>query len=184
MDAKAFHQLAEIIRAEIEKVNTIFRIAIPHKMCLAITLHFLSTCDLFSSMKTSFRVGYSTLSSIIEETCNAICNKLGAVTISLANTRLKWEEIETDFSNKWQMPNCIGAIDGKHIDIEAVHNSCAYYFNYKKINRKVYANRKFIYIDVGCNGMISDGGVFGKTTLHSFRRQIKPAEYSSSESIT
>ena len=87
------------------------------------------------------------------------------------------------------MPNCIGAIDGKHIDIEALPNSCAYYFNYKKINSKVLmalvdANRKFIYIDVGCNGMINDGGVFGKTTLHSFRRQIKPAEYSSSESIT
>ena len=85
-------------------------------------------------MKTSICVGYSTLSSIIEETCNAICNKLGKVTLSLANTRQKWEEFEQDFANKWQMPNCKGSIDGKHINIEAVPNYDSFYYNYKKIN--------------------------------------------------
>lgn len=27
----------------------------------------------------------------------------------------KWEQLAQEFENKWQMPNCLGSIDGKHI---------------------------------------------------------------------
>ena len=30
----------------------------------------------------------------------------------------------------------------------------------------VDANRRFIYVDIGCNGRISDGGVFSNTSLN------------------
>ena len=71
------------------------------------------------------------------------------------------------------MPNCIGAIDGKHIDIDAVPNSGSYYFNYKKRNSIVLvalvdSNQKFIYVDIGSNGRVSDGGVFNNTILYRY----------------
>lgn len=29
-----------------------------------------------------------------------------------------WKKIANEFAVKWQFPNCIGAIDGKHVSIQ------------------------------------------------------------------
>ena len=115
-------------------------------------------------MKTSFRTGSSTIGIMIEETCKSICKRLCADSLKLANTEKEWKVIADGFAKRYNMPNCIGAIDGKHIDIDAVPNSGSYYFNYKKrksiiLIELVDSNRKFIYVDIGCNGRVSDGGV-------------------------
>ena len=79
-------------------------------------------------------------------------------------TEEEWKTIELQFRNKWDFHHCCGAIDGKHINLKPPPHSGSYFYNYKGnfsivLLAVVDANYKFIMVDVGCNGRISDGGV-------------------------
>lgn len=83
-------------------------------------------------------------------------------------TTAEWKNIALNFQVKWNFPHCLGAVDGKHIQITAPPGSGSYYFNYKKTFSIVLmgianANYEFIYCDVGTNGRVSDGGVIENT---------------------
>jgi hypothetical protein len=41
-----------------------------------------------------------------------------------------WNTIADEFWVKWQFPNCIGALDGKHITIQDPKSSGSLYWNY------------------------------------------------------
>ena len=86
-----------------------------------------------------------------------------------------WKSIAEGFQSRWQIPNCGGAIDGKHIRIFPPPNTGALYYNYKNfysivLMAIVNAEYEFLYVDVGKNGRLSDGGVLEQTTF--FRHLI------------
>ena len=59
------------------------------------------------------------------------------------------------FKDKWNFHNCLGALYGKPTVVHII-----------SIRKSVFlmglvdANSKFLYVDMGCNGRVSDGGVF------------------------
>ena len=87
------------------------------------------------------------------------------------NNRGGVKKIALEFQEKWNFNNCVGAMDGKHIIIKPPPNSGSYYFNYKHsfsivLLAIVNANYKFVYVNIGCNGRMSDGGVFRNCDLY------------------
>lgn len=90
----------------------------------------------------------------------------------MPNSSDEWEKVAEGFETKWNFPVCIGALDGKHVRIKPPPNSGSNYYNYKStfsvvLMALVDADYRFLYCDVGCNGRMSDGGVFAKCTLNA-----------------
>ena len=83
----------------------------------------------------------------------------------------EWTKVSDEFCNRWNFPHCIGAMDGKHVTIKCHVNSGSNFYNYKNFFSIVLfaivdADYKFLYVDVGKNGRISDGGIFVNTPIY------------------
>ncbi|KAK3889684.1 hypothetical protein Pcinc_006250 [Petrolisthes cinctipes] len=78
-----------------------------------------------------FCVGQSTVCNIIQEVCQAIWDALGPAFLPRP-TPDHWKRVAEEFNIRWNFPNCLGAIDGKHIQIQKPALSGSTYFNYKR----------------------------------------------------
>uniref|UniRef100_UPI0037E704E4 zona pellucida sperm-binding protein 3-like n=1 Tax=Semicossyphus pulcher TaxID=241346 RepID=UPI0037E704E4 len=88
----------------------------------------------------------------------------------------EWRAIADNFQKLWNFPNCVGAIDRKHVTIQAPGNSGSQFHNYKGsfsvvLLGVVDARYRFRMIDVGAYGKSSDGGTlsssaFGQALRH------------------
>ena len=93
-------------------------------------------------------------------------------------TRQEWEKVAQDYQLHWQFPNCLGSLDGKHIQIKQPPGTGSFFYNYKGtfsiiLLALVDARYRFLFADVGTNGRISDGGVWSKCAL---RHQIESGQ--------
>ena len=65
------------------------------------------------------------------EVCQALYETLKDECLHVPSSRVQWLKIADEFQGIWQFPHCVGAIDGKHINIRAPPNTGSEYFNYK-----------------------------------------------------
>jgi hypothetical protein len=85
-------------------------------------------------------------------------------------TENDWVNIANDFYLRTQFPNCIGAVDGKHVRIKMPTNSGSLFYNYKHffsilLLALVDSNYCFIAVDAGAVGKSSDSNVFKKSNI-------------------
>ncbi|XP_001946487.2 protein ALP1-like [Acyrthosiphon pisum] len=169
MSYDQFSYLHNLIKDDIKKQNTQFRAPVPSEQRLAVCLRFLATGESYRSLAFSFRLGFSTTREIVEEVCEVIWKTLRPIYMPKP-TKDDWQNISREYKEIWNFPNCIGSLDGKHINIQCPINGGSAYFNYKGVNSIVLlalvdAHYRFITIDVGSYGRNSDGNVFAKSAL-------------------
>ena len=88
--------------------------------------------------------------------------------ILVSRTTEEWKNVAKVFEERWNFPHCLGAIDGKHIEIIPPNGSGSEFYNYKGRHSMVLlaivdAKYQFVMCDFGTNGRVSDGGVLQNT---------------------
>ncbi|KAL6416941.1 hypothetical protein ACFW04_014772 [Cataglyphis niger] len=130
MDVLTFYELLRLVGPFLQKRS--IRSPICPEQRLAITLRYLATGDQMLSVALAYRVGESTAHMI------------------------EWTRISNNFLELWNLPNCVGAIDGKHIMIQTfilvLMVACD-------------AQYKFTLFDVGAYGNESDSGILSRSNF-------------------
>ncbi|KAF0708998.1 protein ANTAGONIST OF LIKE HETEROCHROMATIN PROTEIN 1-like, partial [Aphis craccivora] len=111
-----------------------------------------SGCDQID-LHLTYRIGHTTIGKILRKVCNAIWEVLREECFPELTTA-RWKQISDDFQKYSQYPNCLGAIDGKHVWIRRPKMN-EFFFSIVLL-AIVDANYKFIYIDVGAFGKESN----------------------------
>ena len=170
MTPQRFSHLLGLVGPSIRRQDTYFRQAIPPGERLAITLRYLVTGDSMQTISFSYRVGHSTVSGIIDSTCDALWNVLLPQYMLRPTTPSEWKRVSQGFEQIWNFPHCVGAIDGKHVVMQAPACSGSTFYNYKGTHSIVLmavcdAHYCFTLVDIGDAGRHSDGGVFSNSAF-------------------
>ena len=114
-------------------------------------------------------MGVSTARQIILDVCTVLWDALASMHMPVPS-EVEWESMAEDFYVRWNFPNCIGAIDGKHVMIQCPVNSGSLFYNYKSYFSIVLlavasADYRFVMVDIGAYGSSNDSGVLNNTAL-------------------
>ena len=165
-----FEELLRIVSPLLVK-NCRNREPVSPEQRLSVTLRHLVTGDSHTTIGMSYRLSPTTVGRIIQETCEAIWTVLMEQKyLKAPSTEQEWKEIAIGFEMKWNFPNCIGAIDGKHVVIQAPPRAGSTFYNYKGTHSIVLmavvsSDYKFTMVDIGEAGCQSDGGVFAHSQI-------------------
>ncbi|KAL3246333.1 hypothetical protein MRX96_057715 [Rhipicephalus microplus] len=146
-----FHFILRLLQKDLERKHAV-REPISPAEPLAMTLRYLSSGDLIQDIALAFRVGIFTARMALKVTCHALWIRLQPLYMPIPTTE-SWLHVAQGFGRTWQFPNCIGAVDGKHVQIKCPKNSGSMFFNYKGtysivLLAVVDCNYKFVMIDL------------------------------------
>lgn len=165
-----FHELLQRVGPRICKPHTFYRRSLDPGLKLAITMRFLATGDSYHSLMYAFRVPHNTISLVVREVCEQIFEEYGPEVLSCPTSPDEWRAVADKFKERWQFPNAVGALDGKHVAIRCPKRGGSLYYNFKGFHSIVLlalvdAEYKFLWADVGANGAASDAQIFTQCEL-------------------
>lgn len=151
--------------------------------CLFIfILRYLASGSTFTDLHYYFRLGISTISKIVRLMCHYLWVILKEEFL-LQPTKENWQNIANGFKKSTQFPNCLGAVDGKHIRVNRFPHSGSMNLNYNGYFSIVLmavadSDYKFTYVDIGAYGKDCDSSVFQRTNFFELmtRNQLQIPE--------
>ena len=113
----------------IQKQNTHLREAILAEEKLAVTLKYLAKGETFSSLMYQYRIHKSTISQFVSEVYKVIYSVPDYM--KLPSLKEEWEYLIEQTNERWRLPICFAAVDGKHVGIICPKHSGSEFYNYK-----------------------------------------------------
>nr|CAI5856878.1 unnamed protein product [Callosobruchus analis] len=163
------NNIEEFVQSVQKRYPSIICIAIDDQEIQAMT-EIVSTGLAFRQIAFTFRISKSSVASIVVEVCKTLWDSLQGIHMPVPTVR-DFENVAAQYFNKWNFPNCLGSIDGKHIKLKCPSKSGSMFYNYKNyfsivLMAVVDANYRFLMIDVGAYGKDSDAGVFSNSPIY------------------
>ncbi|XP_075154536.1 uncharacterized protein LOC142228101 [Haematobia irritans] len=169
VDTETFGLLVSLLNA-IQKQDTCFRLAIPLEKRIAIALYALGSSAEYRTIGRLFGVSASSVCNILHEFCKIVIKVLGEEYLpSQFITEEKVNECVSGFENIG-FPQCLGAVDGCHIEVSPPSGDAVDYFNYKGwysivLFALVDYRYRFLYVNVGCPGRCNDSYIYRQSEL-------------------
>ncbi|XP_064460399.1 uncharacterized protein LOC135370547 [Ornithodoros turicata] len=168
MTPDVFDYLHDLVKDDLTKQHVV-REPLSSYERLALTFRYLSSGMAFKDVAMAYRVGIETAREAVHLTCTALWNRLKDLYM-MPPSESEWQDTAQGFGERWNFPNCLGAVDGKHVRIVAPNKSGSTYFNYKGtysivLMAVVDSHYKFVLIDVGAEGRQSDCEVLKSSAI-------------------
>jgi hypothetical protein len=121
------------------------------------------------SIAMSGMISPSFLSNILREVIPVIIKYMKPIYLP-KRSKETWKKNADGFLQRKNFPNCIGAMDGKHVRIQAPSQSGSTNYNYKGYHSIVLMAivdpfYKFTLVDIGTSRSQSDGGVLSSLEI-------------------
>ena len=148
-----FEELVQSVNHFLKKRNAI----LPAEQ-LPVTLCFLATSEVYTSLQYWFKRTHFLL--IIPRVCEASPTILASY-ITYPSSEEEWLEIAKHFYCGWQLPNSIGAINGKHVPILHPPGTGSDYFN----NKGFFSIVVMTVVGPNAEFVFANGGVLRNTVF-------------------
>ncbi|KAM3918743.1 uncharacterized protein RB166_013520 isoform 2-T2 [Leptodactylus fuscus] len=164
MSIPSFDELLRRLSTRLQRQDTHLRRSVTPEERLVVTLRYLATGESFSSMHFQLHLGKSTISYIVRDTCQALWDLLREEFLPHPSIE-QWKDIAENFWEVTRFPNCVGAVDGKHIRIQKPARSGSLFYNYKEYFSIVLmaiadAQYRFLAVDIGAYDHTNESRIF------------------------
>ena len=185
MSQSTFRKLLDMIKDTIT-VSNFANDAVAADKRLAITLRYLGSGADITMLADLFGLGETTIRTIIKQVVTAIagCEQLQDL-VQFPSTEDEFSLVAKRFFDRFQFPNCVGAVDDTHISImkPSAENDPSSYLDYKKdysihLQAVCDADTRVLFYHVGAPGKNNDGGVMELSGLKNLLEEGRvPARY-------
>ena len=169
MNPSTFRYLCNEVSTTLKRRSTDMRDPISVERRVAMTLWRLATNSDYRTIGHLFGVAKCTACVIVNEVCEVIMKQLFKRYVFIPQGN-DLNQVVEGFEDRWGFPQCVGAIDGSHIPIQAPADCPKDYYNRKgfhSILMQGLVDHRYCFMDinVGWPGSVHDARVLANSEL-------------------